>query len=167
MFGGEKTDQLPEAFRKGIELCREGEWKDGIFVLGRIAASGRSGSLPGLYHSYLGYGIARLEGRYDEGIKLCRHAIKVQFYEPENYFNLARTALLAGDRKEAVRAIRSGLKVVPGSPELGALYRELGIRQLPVLSFLSRSNPLNLLFGKIRAALFGRPSAKHPPVSKR
>lgn len=161
MIRGEKTDQLPEAFRKGIDLCREGEWKDGLFVLGRIAASGRSGELPGLYHSYLGYGIARLEGRHEEGIKLCRHAIKLQFYEPDNYLNLARTAMLAGDRKEAVKAIQGGLKVDPGNHELAALARELGVRQLPILSFLSRSNPLNLLLGKLRAALFG-PAAKPP-----
>lgn len=168
MIRAEKADQLPEAFRKGIELCREGEWKDGLFVLGRIAASGRAGSLPGLYHSYLGYGIARLEGRHAEGIKLCRHAIKIQFYEPDNYLNLARTAMLAGDRKEAVRAVRGGLKVVPGNRELAVLYGELGIRQLPVLPFLSRSNPLNLLLGKLRAALFGpgaEPAGKQPPSS--
>ena len=31
-----------------------------------------------------------------------------------------------------------------------ALYRELGIRQEPVIAFLSRGNPLNMLLGRIR-----------------
>src|SRR5215470_15854609 len=103
MIRAEPGDQLQEAFRKAIDLCREGEWNDGLLILGRIADSGRAAQLPGTYYSYLGYAIARLQRRTDEGIKLCRHALKVQFYEPENYLNLARTALLANDRREAVR----------------------------------------------------------------
>jgi hypothetical protein len=166
----EPGDQLREAFSKAIDLCREGEWNDGLLILGRIAESGRAASLPGTYYSYLGYAIARLQRRTDEGLKLCRHALKVQFYEPENYLNLARTALLASDRKEAVRAVLGGLKVDPGSLELGTIYRELGIRQAPVLPFLSRANPLNLLLGRVRMWIFGpavRPLDAPPPVVAR
>jgi hypothetical protein len=155
MSTAESVDQLPEAFRRGIELCREGEWNDGLFYLGRIAEAGRAGELPGLYYSYLGYGIARCQRRTQEGLKLCRHAVKIQFYEPDNYLNLARTAILASDRKEAIKAVRGGLKVDPKSLDLRALYRELGIRQLPVLRFLSRSNPVNLLLGQIRSRILG------------
>jgi hypothetical protein len=149
------ADQLPEALRKGIDLCREGEWNDGLFFLGKIAQSGRTG-LPGIYYSYLGYGIARCQRRTEEGLKLCRHAVKIQFYEPDNFLNLARTAQLANERAEAVRAVRKGLKVDRNNLELQALYRELGIRQSPVLPFLARSNPLNLVLGKIRSRLFGQ-----------
>jgi hypothetical protein len=148
------VDQLPEALRKGIDLCREGEWNDGLFVLGKIAEAGRTG-LPGIYYSYLGYGVARCQRRTAEGLKLCRHAVKIQFYEPDNFLNLARTALLANERAEAVRAVRKGLKVDPNNLDMQALYREMGIRQLPVLPFLARSNPLNLLLGKIRSRIFG------------
>lgn len=148
------VDQLPEALRRGIELCRQGEWNDGLFFLGKIAQAGRS-DVPGLYYTYLGYGIARCQNRAEEGLKLCRHGVKLQFYEPENYLNLARTALLANARGEAVEAVRKGLKIDRNNLELQALYRELGIRQPPVLPFLARSNPLNLILGKIRARLFG------------
>jgi hypothetical protein len=75
----------------------------------------------------------------------------VEFYESENYLNLARTCLLDKDRGGAVRAIRKGLKVDPQNLELLALYRDLGIRQEPVLSFLSRNNVLNQILGRIRA----------------
>jgi tetratricopeptide (TPR) repeat protein len=166
----EAGDQLQEAFHKALELCREGEWNDGLLILGRIAESGRAAKLPGTYYSYLGYAIARLQRRTDEGLKLCRHALKVQFYEPDNYVNLARTALLAKDRREAVRAVLGGLKVDPSNVELAAIYRELGIRQRPVLPFLSRRNPLNWLLGKIRSAVFGpavRPLDAPPPVVTR
>ena len=86
------------------------------------------GGLPGLFYSYLGYGIALRERRIREGLKLCRHSIKVEFYQAENYFNLARTCLLANDRKGAVQAVRGGLKIDRHNPHLLALYKELGIR---------------------------------------
>lgn len=124
--------------------------------LGRVAESGEpSSSLPGLFYSYLGYGIARCQGKVKEGLKLCEHSIKVEFYESENYLNLARTSLLARDRAGAVRAVRGGLKIEPQNLELLALYRDLGIRQNPAIAFLSRRNPFNMLLGRIRAAFRG------------
>ena len=143
---------LANILRRGVELCRAGDWDRGLAYLGRIAEADRASELPGIFYSYLGYGIASRQKRVQEGLKLCRHAVKVQFYEPENYVNLTRTLLLAGERPAAVRAVLDGLKVDRNNEELLALYRELGIRRLPVLPFLSRSNPLNQLLGKVRSA---------------
>lgn len=141
-----------EVVRRGIECCRRDDWDRGLYYLGQVAqADHRSTALPGLFYSYLGYGIARCQRRVQEGLKLCRHSIKVQFYETENYLNLARTCLLANERTEAIYAVLDGLKVDPQSLELQALHRELGIRRRPVLGFLSRRNPLNLLLGRVRA----------------
>ena len=140
---------------RGSSAAAEGIGTTGLAFLGRIAEAERSTALPGLFYSYLGYGIALRQRRVQEGLKLCQHSIKVEFYEPENYVNLARTYLLAGDRPGAVRAVREGLKVIRQHPELLALYRELGIRAQPVLPFLSRSNPLNQLLGRLRHAWRG------------
>jgi hypothetical protein len=136
--------------RRGIDRCRQGDWEVGLAFLGRIAEAERSSALPGLFYSYLGYGIALRQRRVQEGLKLCQHSVKIQFYEPENYVNLARTCLLAGDRPAAVRAVLAGLKVVRQHPALLQLHHELGIRSQPVLPFLSRSHPLNQLLGRLR-----------------
>lgn len=149
--------EISAVLHRGLECCRRDDWNEGLLYLGQLAEADRSdrGSmeLPGLFYSYLGYGIARCQGKVKEGLKLCQHAIKVEFYEAENYVNLARTCLLAKDRSGAVRAVREGLKVDRQSLELQALYRELGIRREPVLGFLSRTHPLNMLLGRIRSAL--------------
>lgn len=138
---------------RALALCREGNWNEGLFYLGQLAASGEPGSaLPGLFYSYLGYGIARCQGKVKEGLKLCEHSVKVEFYESDNYLNLARTCLLARDKAKAIRAVRRGLKVDPQNLELLALYRDLGIRQEPVIAFLSRRNQFNMLLGRIRSA---------------
>lgn len=149
---------MTSSLKLGIECCRRGDWNEGLRYLGKLAEDGESSNLPGVFYSYLGYGIALCQKRVDEGLKLCQHSIKVQFYEVENYVNLARTCLLARDRRKAVRAVLGGLKVDPHSPELLALYRELGIRSQPVLPFLERQNPLNQLLGRIRHALRKTPA---------
>ncbi|HET9228741.1 MAG TPA: hypothetical protein VFR31_18825, partial [Thermoanaerobaculia bacterium] len=77
---------------RALALCREGNWNEGLVYLGQLAESGEPGSaMPGLFYSYLGYGIARCQGKVQEGLKLCEHSVKVEFYEPDNYLNLART----------------------------------------------------------------------------
>jgi hypothetical protein len=145
---------VADTLRIGIDYCRRGDWTNGLRHLGQIAELGEeAGDLPGIFYSYLGYGIALKEKRIREGLKLCRHSVQVEFYQAENYLNLARTCLLAGSRKEAVQAVRKGLQMDRGHAGLLALYRELGMRSRPVLSFLSRSNPLNQILGRIRHAL--------------
>ena len=139
---------ISDTLGRALALCRAGDWDGGLYHLGQLTETG--GPMPGLFYSYLGYGIARCQGKIKEGLKLCQHSIKVEFYESDNYLNLARTCLLAKDRTGAVRAVRGGLKVDAQNVELLALYRELGIRQDPVITFLSRCNPLNMLLGRIR-----------------
>jgi hypothetical protein len=145
---------LTYALDQGIDCCRKGNWVEGLRHLGWIAERGTASSLPGLFYSYLGYGIALSEQRIDEGLKLCHHAVKLEFYQAENYLNLARTCLLANDRAGAVRAVRAGLKI-DSHPGLLALQKDLGVRSSPVLPFLGRSNFLNQALGRLRKAWRG------------
>jgi len=137
-----------------VELCRRGQWDRGIDQLSRLAESGAA--LGGLGYSYLGYGVALSRRQIAEGRRLCRHAVKVEFYQPETYLNLARTELLAGDRRAASDALERGLALDPDDRELVALGRKMGRRRPPVLGFLSRDNPLNRLLGRLRHAVHDR-----------
>ena len=84
-------------------------------------------------------------------MRLCRHAIALEFYQPENYVNLARTCMLSDRyRRDAFEAVREGLEVDSDHPELLELHRELGKRRRPVIPFLSRGNILNRLGGWFR-----------------
>jgi tetratricopeptide (TPR) repeat protein len=140
--------EISDTLGRALALCRAGDWDGGLYHLGQLT---EAGPMPGLFYSYLGYGIARCQGKIKEGLKLCQHSIKVEFYEAENYLNLARTYMLDQDRSGAVQAIRKGLKVDPQNLELLALYRDLGIRSEPVLPFLSRQNIFNQILGRIRS----------------
>jgi hypothetical protein len=145
--------EAADSLERGLLHCRRSEWDKGLFYLGRLAESPERAALPGLFYSFLGYGIARCEQRIDEGMKLCRHSIKIEFYQPDNYLNLARTALLAKNRKEAVDAVRRGLAIDSNNLDLQALAREMGVRRAPVVAFLSRDNFLNRFFGALRHRL--------------
>ncbi|MEE8138862.1 MAG: hypothetical protein V3T81_08370 [Thermoanaerobaculia bacterium] len=152
---GSRAETLNKMAQRGIDLCRQGSWQEGVRVLGRVAESNREGvELPGRFFSYLGYGIARVENRVKEGLSLCQHAIKKEFYQPENYANLARTYLLSGRRLGAFRALQRGLSVAPRHRSLDVIRRQMGIRRGPLIPLLPRSHPINRLLGRLRYTLF-------------
>jgi len=140
---------------RAIDQCRKGNWEQGLPYLGQLAESESRSALPGLFYSYLGYGIALREQRLEEGLKLCRHAVRIEFFHPENYLNLARTYLLGNDRRGAVKTVREGLKIDPNNQDLLELQKEMGKRRPPVLSFLDRNHPFNRFLGSLRHKLTG------------
>lgn len=138
----------------GIYLCRKENWAKGIEMLAEAveqAAKGRP--LPSRAYSYLGYGIGRYQGRAAEGAKLCRHALRLEFTEPDNHVNLVRLYLYADKRRDAYSALETGLAMAPQSPTLIELAEEMGVRRQPVLPMFSRRNLINRLLGRIRHAL--------------
>lgn len=143
---------------RGIELCRQGEWKDGLYWLRLAAASAkeRRSSLPALFYSFLGYGMAR-EGKKQEGLKLCRRAVELEFYQPDAYWCLARVSLLMGDKKAAAEAMEQGLALDHDHGELKVLRGELGKREEPVVKGLSRRHLLNRVLGGVRHGLRSKP----------
>lgn len=136
---------------EGVALCRRSEWDKGIQLLGKaVGAKGMGEDLPGVAYSYLGVGVARLQKQLREGLKLCEHAVRIQFYEPDNHMNLAKVLLLTNNRRGAVESIARGLKLDPQHAGLRGLRQEIGVRKRPVLKFLGRNNPINRLLGRIR-----------------
>ncbi len=141
---------LQFALRLGIELCRAGEWREGLTWLGQAASyRGEGLEFPGLYYSYLGYGIAMQE-RFNEGLSLCRYAVELEGSEPENHLNLARTYLLSGMQPKAIEAVCKGLEIDPDHSELRRLQRDLQkeARMRPPLALRSLVARLNGWFGR-------------------
>jgi hypothetical protein len=140
-----------EALRRGIRACREERWREGFDELTRLARERESeGGLPGLFYGYLGQAIARCEGRKREGLDLCRHAVQIEPFRPENYLNLAQLYVMVGNRRGAIRAMRDGLALDSDHRGLLELQRRVGVRRRPPIPFLSRTNPLNVILGQLR-----------------
>lgn len=145
------SDSAETLLVRAVELCRRDEWEKALPLLRQVQESGRPG-LPPLFYSYLGHAVARVERRVDDGLQLCQQAVRQEFYQADFYWNLARTQVLAKQRGAAVKSVREGLKLDRKHRGLLALQKELGVRKTPVLSFLSRENPLNQLLGRLRHA---------------
>lgn len=143
-----------EAFcARGIERCRRGDWQLGIDDLMLVVGQKQRATLPSLLYSYLGLGIAQHRSEIKEGLKLCKHAVKLEFFQPDNYYNLARVQLIAQQRSEAVAAVRRGLDIDPDHAGLQRLQGQLGIRRRQLLPFLSRQHFLNQLLGRMRHSI--------------
>jgi Tfp pilus assembly protein PilF len=136
--------------REGVALCQEGNWNQGIERLSQAAEAKSSGDVSSLMYSYLGYGIAKFKNRRREGLALCEHAVKVEFFQPDNQLNLARTLLLNGDRKRACQAVERGLQIDSEHAALLELKLDMGSRRAPVVGFLGRDNFLNVFLGRLR-----------------
>jgi hypothetical protein len=140
----------------GLERCRKEQWEDALPWLASAFEDGfPDGKGWPVAASYLGYCIARVQGRRDEGVKLCRHALRMEVFSSEIWRNLARIHLLEGDRRQAVEAVRRGLSYEPEDTGLWRISGTLGVRRPPPLRFLSRSHFLNRFLGKVRSAFAG------------
>lgn len=135
---------------RGILLCRQGDWSQGLDILEAIAVVGAIECLPSAFYSFLGFGLARLRDDYREGLELCGYAISIDPIEGDNYLNLARVLLLRGRRVEALGVMNRGLAMSPGHAELLQERMNLGVRRAPVIPFVGRSNPVNRFLGRWR-----------------
>jgi len=105
-----------------------------------------------LWHSRLGFCIAKQRGHVTRAFELCRAAIEHDPDNPLHYLYLGKVYIIAGNKQEALQTFRQGMKL-GGSPQLEQILADIGNRKPPVISFLSRNNPLNKFLGIIFARL--------------
>lgn len=101
-----------------------------------------------LWHSRLGFCIAKQRGQLTAAFELCRSAIEHDPGNPLHHLYLGKVYLVAGNTFEALQAFRQGM-ILGGSPELERMLEAIGTRKPPVISFLSRDNLLNKFLGII------------------
>lgn len=145
----DSTESSPaDLLREGLVACRGGDWRRGLDQLGRLTQIAEGGEpLPSVVYSYLGVAMARCEGRKEEGLELCRYAVKLAPAEPENRLNLARGYLILRNRRQAVKQLYVGLRLDPSDRRLRAFQEEIGRRRPVPIRFLRRDNLLNVWIG--------------------
>jgi tetratricopeptide (TPR) repeat protein len=103
-----------------------------------------------VWHSRLGFCIAKQRGQITRAFELCRGAIEHDPDNPLHYLYLGKVYLIAGNASEALQSLRQGM-ILGGSRELEQLLDAIGTRKTPVLPFLSRDNLLNKYLGIVLA----------------
>lgn len=104
------------------------------------------------YLSFYGLCLAIEARKPMEGIKFCKEAVALEPFHGDLYHNLCRAFLAANRKKEAVKALVDGQRVEPDHPGLRQQWKQMGERKPPVLTFLDRSNPINVALGKMRGS---------------
>jgi tetratricopeptide (TPR) repeat protein len=112
--------------------------------------------------SYAGYLAASVDRKYRKGIEACESAIELferallqredsdgQRLAAVLFLNLAKAFLAGGKRKEAFDALQKARRSDPRNREVLAALEGMGIRRQAPLPFLDRSNPINVLIGRI------------------
>jgi tetratricopeptide (TPR) repeat protein len=143
------------SFERGKEAFEAGRWKEALaFFEAAVAIERRAGTSPpqARYISYYGLCLALAGRQFHTALKLCREAAAIERYNPDAHWNLGRVLLACRRRKEAHAALIQGLRHEPTHSGLRREILRMGWRKRPVLSFLSRSHPLNVFLGRRRAA---------------
>ncbi len=102
--------------------------------------------------SHLAYCLARERGQFKMALALCTEALEKEPDKPLHYLHLGRVHILRGQKVEAIQTFRQGLGH-GDEPLLRAELDNLGTRKPPVISFLTRDNPVNKYLGMILAKL--------------
>jgi tetratricopeptide (TPR) repeat protein len=153
------TDDPLDFVRLGIAAARSDDFQRGLIFLAEahklLSLEATRDKLPPSAYSYYGLCLALHKGRIKEAAEFCQIALDQEFYNAENYANLARVWIAGRSRRKAVDALDRGLAVDPRNQVLARLRTSLGVRNKPVLPFLHRDNPLNVTLGRVRSSLDG------------
>jgi len=150
------TDDPQEFIRLGIEAARKDDFERGLIFLAEAHKrlvdkdTVKDSTFPPAAFSYYGLCLGLYKGRIKEAADFCQIALDLEFYNAENYANLARVWIAGRVRRKAIETLERGLAVDPRSTVLVKIRRNLGVRKKPVLPFLGRDNPLNVTLGRIR-----------------
>ena len=145
-----------DSFRKGLAALQRKTYKEAISLFREAIDQERvegTKSPRMKYISYLGLAITLSNGRSEEGAKLCHQAVQREFFDPDVYCNLGIVQLRNRRKAEAFDAFRKGLSLNPGHNRILDEMERYDRRGTPVLGFLSRSHPINRLFGRVRTRL--------------
>jgi tetratricopeptide (TPR) repeat protein len=146
---------VPQMLNAGIAATDRGDFANALRVLSAVYTKVPADKMPDGLSSY-GLCLARVEGKRKQGAELCQKAIQLQSYEGRHRAHLVRIYIAAQNRKKAVETLDDSLRRLRNDPELIRVRQEIGYRQAPQLTFLSRRNPINKFFGLYAARLARR-----------
>lgn len=142
--------------KEAIAWTKSGEMSKAIQVFEEQLMILSQGTIPdrriaALAFSYYGLCVATLRRKYGEGVKYCRVSLRSNPMDPEHRTNLAMVYLERNDRAKAVETLNAGLRLDRRNRRLNYVLDTIGRRRPPVITFLSRDNPMNVWLGKKRA----------------
>ena len=144
----EQIHELETLIEKGITAINQGKSDIALAYFNRAATIAKTPTVC----SYLAYCLASAKGRVNTAGKICQDAIQRDPRNSTHYLNLGRILLLAGDKQQAIKVFRHGLKLSKDRQIITEL-RSLGLRQDAIIKSLNRRHPLNKYSGLLLSRL--------------
>jgi hypothetical protein len=136
------------AMVEGVDWYRQGDLAQAHVCFG---TAHRRRTTDPLCLAWYGLTLILVEKNNALGLRYCEEAVRRSGAAvPEAWLNLGRAYRALGHRVLAVRALERGRELDPAGEHLKEELQKLGTRRSPVVSFLSRSHPLNRILGRIR-----------------
>jgi tetratricopeptide (TPR) repeat protein len=142
-----------DSFQKGLAALDGGRRREALaFFEAALELERRSGRprREARYLSYYGFCLALETNDVREALRYCREAVTIEGYNSDIRCNLGRVLMMAGRRRDAYASFVHGLRIEPSHRTILKALRSMGLRRRPVVPFLARHNPLNVLLGRIR-----------------
>jgi tetratricopeptide (TPR) repeat protein len=139
---------LERALEEGADWYRQGDLEQAHAC---FQTAHRRRTTDPLCLAWYGLTLILVERNNALGLRYCEESVRRGGANvPGAWLNLGRAYRALGHRVLAVRALERGRELDPEHALLLEEMRLLGTRRPPVLSFLSRSHPLNRILGRIR-----------------
>lgn len=132
------SDNLNNLLCKGEQALQNG---DTLVALLQFEMAHAIRPLPGI-KSKLAYCLAKERRQFQKAMALCREALSAEPDNPDHYYQLSRIFLVTGQKSQAIKSLRKGLKYKRHQPIIDEL-NQLGARQKAVFSSLPREHFLN------------------------
>lgn len=145
------SDTLNGLLRKGERALQNG---DTLVALLQLEMAHAVEPLPSI-KAKLAYCLAKERRQYQQAMALCREALRAEPDNPDHYYQLSRIYLIAGQKRQAIKSLRKGLKFKRHQPSIDELNR-LGARKSPIFTSLPREHILNRIGGILFTKLGSR-----------
>ncbi len=143
-----------DSFQKGMAALDGGRRREALaFFEAALELERRSGGRrrpEARYLSYYGLCLALEANDVREALRYCREAVTIEGYNSDIRCNLGRVLMLAGRRRDAYVSFVHGLRIEPSHRTILKALRGMGVRRRPIVPFLPRNNPVNVLLGRMR-----------------
>ncbi|WP_321365396.1 hypothetical protein [uncultured Desulfuromusa sp.] len=137
------------AIAEGIEAVEQGNTALAMELFSQVKAT----DMTPLLASYKAYCLACEQKNLSKAINMGLKALQENQTHPLIYLNLGRIYYSAGFEKKALDFYRQGLRYQQ-HPLLLRRMEMLCLRRKRFFPFLERSNPLNIITGKILSKIF-------------
>jgi tetratricopeptide (TPR) repeat protein len=140
-----EQDESKEMYLLGLSWWKKKQYSNALFCFQK--AHEIQPDNPSIL-SQLGLAKVKMKAA-QEGIELCKRAVRKKPFDDDLVFNLGQACLFAGERAEARKAFLLGAKGCEDHRRFVKALKEMGVRRNPVISFLSRDHVLNRWLGKL------------------